>query len=64
MPSVPRNKPVGKVWWKVEFGDRALTFKKKKDAEQFRQLLLTSTAKLESAMIRREVTDEGFMLDY
>lgn len=64
MPKIPKTHPLGKVFWTVQFDNKALGFKKKKDAKQFQELLFTSLARTESVMIRYEVTDEGYIAEH
>lgn len=40
-----------------------VAFKRKKDAKEFQRLLLVSTSKMKSVIVRREITKEGFELE-
>lgn len=58
---LPKGKPIGDVYWTVESSGDPVTFSKKKDAEEYKRLLLISTAAVKADIIRREITNEGFI---
>lgn len=59
----PKGTRIGKVTYTVESEFDPITFNKRKDAEAFKKLLAMSTVGYKSDIIRREVTDEGYMVD-
>lgn len=59
---ITKGKPIGKVMWTVESYIEPVTFYKKKDAKHFADLLnARATANYNAAIIRREITEEGFI---
>ena len=62
---IPKNKPIGKVYWTVESTIEPVTFSKKKHAEAFKKLVnREATVNYQAAIIRREITDRGFIPTY
>ena len=62
---IPLNRPIGKVFYTVESTIEPVTFYKRKDAECFKQLLNNAATNHYNAdIIRREVTDDGFIPTY
>jgi hypothetical protein len=62
---IPLNKPIGKVFYTVESTIEPVTFYKRKDAECFKKLLNTAaTNHYKADIIRREVTEDGFIPTY
>lgn len=61
---IPKNFPIGNVFYTVESSIEPVTFTKRKDAEAFKKLLAQSTLIIKSDIVRREVTDEGYIPTY
>lgn len=62
---IPKTHPIGKVMYTVESTIEPVTFYKRKDAELFKRLLnKTATQDYKADIIRREVTDEGYIPIY
>ena len=62
---IPKTKPIGKVFYTVQSTIEPVTFYKRKDAETFKRLLnQSSTGLYQADIIRREVTEEGFIPTY
>lgn len=62
---IPKNRPIGKVFYTVESTIEPITFYKRKDAECFKELLnKKATSSYNADIIRREVTDEGYHVPY
>lgn len=64
---IPIGKPLGKRVYKVytvQSTIEPITFKKRKDAEAFKQLLLLSVNHIESDIVILETTEEGFIPTY
>lgn len=62
--SVPKGRAFGKAFYAVEpeHAIVSMTFTKKKDAEAFQKLLKVSTREMQSDIVRREITDDGYCL--
>lgn len=58
----PKTAKLGKVTYTVESRFDPITFSKRKDAVEFKRLLSSSVVGYESSIVRREITDEGFIL--
>lgn len=62
---VKKNRPIGKVFYAVKSNIEPVTFYRKKDAKHFVELLNSkATADYNAVIIRREVTNEGFIPTY
>lgn len=61
---IPLNNPIGNVFYTVESELDPVTFLEEKDAKALQRLLRKSTLALKSDIVRREVTDEGFIPTY
>lgn len=62
---IPLNKPIGRVMYTVESTIEPVTFYKRKDAECFKRLLnKAATHEHKADIIRREITDEGYIPTY
>lgn len=60
---LPLSKRIGKVFYTVQSTIEPVTFTKKKDAEQFKELLNKSTGVYQPDIVRREVVDEGYNVE-
>lgn len=60
----PLGRPIGKVYYTVESELDPLTFTKKKDALALKRLLLISNRELKSDIVRREITDKGYIVTH
>lgn len=61
---IPLNKPLGKVLYTVHSTIEPVTFYKRKDAEAFKKLLGLSASASKGAIVRQEITDEGYIPTY
>lgn len=62
---VPLNKPIGKTSYVVQSTIEPVTFYKRKDAKLLKELLnKAATQNYKADIIRREVTDEGYIPTY
>lgn len=61
---IPLGRPIGKVYYTVESELDPLTFTKKKDALALKRLLLVSNRELKSDIVRREITDNGYIVTH
>ena len=62
---IPKTHPIGNVFYTVESTIEPVTFYKRKDAECFKKLLNSAaTQNYKADIIRREVTDEGYIPTY
>lgn len=59
---VPKNVRLGKVTYTVQSTLEPVTFNKRKDAVAFQKLLSKSANRIESDIVRREITEEGYHL--
>lgn len=62
---IPKDKPIGKVFWSVQSSIEPVTFTRKKDAECFKDLLNNKAVHSYNAdIVRREVTEDGYEPTY
>lgn len=62
---IPKSKPIGNVFWTVTSNIEPVTFTRKKDADCFKDLLNNKSVHNHNAdIVRREVTDEGYIPTY
>jgi len=59
---IPKGRTFGKVLYSVRAVTDTKTFTKLKDARDYQRLLRSSTAEMQSEIIRREITDEGYTI--
>lgn len=59
--TIPKNKPIGKRYYTVNSHLDPVTFAKRKDAEAFKKLLANSINPVKGDIVRREITEEGYI---
>lgn len=61
---IPKGVPIGNVLFTVQSRIEPVTFTSERDATTFKRLLRRSTHRIDSDIVRREVTDDGYVPTY
>lgn len=61
---IPKGQPLGKVYYTVQSELNPVSFRRRAHAELFKKLLAVSVNPLKSDIVRREITDDGYIPTY